>query len=103
MKNKALDSNLDFAGMTGDGVNRAANSFAKNTWSGHSNDGRDVNKGRGPLVGNASSSPMDVGPSVTKDAKQMTIATAKQGGKINGGTRVTMPANPDKINQGLKR
>ena len=94
---------MDFAGMAGDGVNRAANKYAKNQWSGHSNDGRDVNKGMGPRVGNASSSPMDVGPSATKDAKKMTIATAKQGGKINGGARVTMPANPDKINMGLKR
>jgi hypothetical protein len=103
MKNKAQHSNLDFDGMAGDGVNRAANPYAKNTWSGHSNDGRPVNKGRGPLVGNASSSPMKVGPSVTLDPHQMTIATAKQGGRINGGTRVTMPSTPDKINMGLKR
>lgn len=101
MKNKALDSNLDFDGMAGNGVNRAANKFAKNTWSGHSNDGRGVNKGRGPTHGNASSSPMKVGPSVTKDPHQMTIANSK-GGKINGGAKAMCPANPDKINMGMK-
>ena len=47
------DKNLNFNGMAGDGVNRGANRFAKNQWSGHSNDGRLVNKGRGPTVGNA--------------------------------------------------
>ena len=96
-------SNMDFDGMAGDGVNRAANKYAKNQWSGHSNDGRTVNKGMGPRVGNASSSPMAVGPSATKDPKKMTIATARQGGKITGGTKVAMPGNPDKINMGLKR
>ena len=100
MKNKTQDNSMAFDGMAGDGVNRAANPYAKNTWSGHSNDGRLVNKGMGPRVGNASSSPMKVGASVTRDPHQMTTATAKQGGKINGGTHVTMPSNPDKINVG---
>lgn len=96
---KKADSNLDFAGMAGDGVNRAANKYAKNQWSGHSNDGRDVNKGMGPRVGNASSSPMKVGPSVTRDPHQMTIANAK-GGKINGGAQAKCPPNPDAIYMG---
>lgn len=52
MKNTQSDKNLDFDGMKGDGVNRAANRFAGNHWSGHSNDGRLVNKGRGPTKGN---------------------------------------------------
>ena len=46
------DKNLNFNGMAGDGVNRGANRFAKNQWSGHSNDGRLVNMGRGPTKGN---------------------------------------------------
>jgi hypothetical protein len=46
------DTNLNFDGMAGDGVNRGANRFAKNQWSGHSNDGRLVNVGRGPTKGN---------------------------------------------------
>jgi hypothetical protein len=93
---KASDSNLDFDGMAGDGVNRAANKYAKNQWSGHSNDGRDVNKGMGPRTGNASSSPIQAGPSVTRDPHQMTIATSKAG-KINGGAHAKSPSNPDSI------
>lgn len=46
------DHNMDFDGMAGTGVNRGANRFAGNQWSGHSNDGRLVNKGRGPTRGN---------------------------------------------------
>jgi hypothetical protein len=45
-------NNLDFDGMAGDGVNRAKDRFAKNQWSGHSNDGRTVDFGRGPTKGN---------------------------------------------------
>jgi len=45
-------SNLDFDGMAGDGVNRGKNRFAGNQWSGHSNDGRTVDFGRGPTKGN---------------------------------------------------
>ena len=91
--------NLSFDGMAGDGVNRAPNKYAHNQWSGHSNDGRDVNKGMGPRKGNASSSPMTGGPSATKDKHKLTIATAA-GGKINGGASVTFPRNADKINYG---
>ena len=99
---KASDSNLDFDGMAGNGVNRAGNKYAKNQWSGHSNDGRGVNFGlmNSQRSGNASSSPMKVGPSVTRDPHQMTIATAAQGGKINGGANCRTWPNPDKINVG---
>ena len=48
MKNESLA----FDGAAGDGVNRAGNKYAKNHWSGHSNDGRGVNYGRGPTRGN---------------------------------------------------
>lgn len=105
MKNRALDANLDFDGMAGNGVNRAANRYAHNQWSGHSNDGRDVRFGRGPTVGNKSSSSMcDCGPGVTKDAHKLTIATAKQGGKINGGAHAkAFAGSPDSINVGMKK
>jgi hypothetical protein len=89
MKNKALDSNLDFDGMAGDGVNRAANKYAKNYHTGHSNDGRDVNFGRGPTKAG------HTGHSVPN-------VTAKSG-KINGGAHAKSPANPDSINMGMKR
>lgn len=93
-------TNLDFDGMAGTGVNRAPNRFAKNQYTGHSNDGRAVNMGRGPTRGNASSSPRAGGPSATRDPHQMTIATASQGGRIDGGTTVRGFSNPDKINLG---
>jgi hypothetical protein len=32
----------------------------------------------------------------------MTIATASQGGRINGGATAKCPSNPDKINVGNK-
>ena len=92
-----------FNGQMGDGVNRAKDPYAKNQWSGHSNDGRDVNFGRGPTVGNASSSPKHGGVSVTKDKHAMTIATAAQGGRIDGGTTVKGFGNPNSINVGMKK
>lgn len=98
------DTGLASSGMAGDGVNRSATTrrYSHNQWSGHSNDGRDVNLGlmQSQRKGNASSSPMRVGPSATRDAPAMTIATAAQGGRIDGGTHVKMPSNPDKINKG---
>ena len=95
----------DFAynGQMGDGVNRASNPYAKNAWSGHSNDGRTVNFGRGPTKGNASSAAMDIGPSATKDPKKMTIATASQGGIIGAGFKCPSYGNPDAINVGMKK
>lgn len=93
-----------FAGQMGDGVNRSAttNRYSHNQWSGHSNDGRDVNFGlmQSQRVGNASSSPRDVGPSATRDPKRMTIATASQGQPIGAGFHCPPVGNPDKINKG---
>jgi hypothetical protein len=42
-------------GTSSEGFSRGTNKYAKNQWSGHSNDGREVNMGRGPTVGNKSS------------------------------------------------
>lgn len=95
---RATDSNLDFDGMAGTGVNRAANPYAGN----QTGMAMKTNYGRGPLKGNASSAPMAVGPSATKDKHKLTIATAAQGGKINGGAAVKGFANPDAINVGMK-
>ena len=93
-----------FAGQMGDGVNRSAttNRYSHNQWSGHSNDGRDVNFGlmQSQRTGNASSSPMRVGPSATRDAHQMTIATAAGGQPIGSGFHCPPVGNPDKINRG---
>ena len=92
--------NLDFDGMAGDGVNRSGNRFAGN----QSGLTAKENYGRGPLKGNASDSGNErgIGPSATKDKHKLTIATASQGGKINGGARAECPSNPDKINVGNK-
>lgn len=92
------DMNLAFDGMAGDGVNRMTNKYAGNQSGLKSKE----NYGMGPRKGNASSSPDKVGPSVTKDKHKMTIATASQGGKINGGAEARCPANPNKINVGMK-
>ncbi len=39
-------------GSADKGYSRGPNKYAKNQWSGHSNDGREVNFGRGPTKGN---------------------------------------------------
>ena len=99
MKMKS-DSNLDYAGMAGDGVNRmAGNQYCHNPMPGFANPDR-INKGRGPLKGNASSSPEKIGPPATRDKLKLTIATAAQGGRINGGAMCRTWPNPDKINVG---
>jgi hypothetical protein len=92
------ETNLDFDGMAGDGVNRTSNKYSGN----HSGLTAKENYGNKTFTGNASDSAMDVGPSATKDPKKMTIATAAQGGKIQGGATAKGFGNPDKINVGMK-
>jgi hypothetical protein len=97
------DESFAFNGQMGDGVNRAKNPYAHNTWSGHSNDGRDVNFGlmQSQRKGNASSSPKKVGPPATRDPHAMTIATAAGGMPVEGNMgRPKGFSNPDKINVG---
>ena len=98
------DSGLAASGMAGDGVNRAANPYAGNQYRGGKRvESTQTNVGMGPRVGNKSSSADSVGPSATKDAKKLTIATAAQGGKINGGAARKEWPNPDSINVGMKK
>lgn len=105
-------------GAASPGFSRGSNKFSHNQWSGHSNDGRLVNKGRGPTVGNQDHKPMNVGPSATKDSFRPAPTSANPGvhqGKelftgtkqvrTPGGTRSWDPqkgqnykGNPDKIN-----
>lgn len=102
MKHKASDSNLDFDGMAGNGVNRRSGSTSCANRFSLGAKADSINKGKGPTKGNASSSAMNVGPSATKDPHKLTIATAK-GGKINGGAaRKPFGGAPDKINVGNK-
>jgi hypothetical protein len=95
------DSNLDFDGMAGDGVNRAGNRHAGNQ-SGLS---MKENYGRGPVKGNIDkeTSERGEGKSVTKDPMRRAPMTAgDKAGKINGGATVKGFGNPDKINVGSK-
>lgn len=88
--------NLDFNGQGGQG-------FSRNKGNGGNYSGQTMreNYGRGPVKGNQSSASMMRG-SATGDKHKLTIATASQGGKINGGAMARCPANPDKINMGMK-
>jgi len=113
-----LDPNLDFDGMAGTGVNRGANRFAKNQWSGHSNDGRLVNFGRGPTKGNDGMchNPGTPSQSVTKDRGQRPPVSAvpavpaqgsvrdniNRGHQVRGSgmTTVRKPTQPDSIRVG---
>ena len=108
------DTNMNFDGM--ENMRPAAlKRFAGNKWSGHSNDGREVNFGRGPTVGNDGScdTPKNLGASVTKDTARKAPTAAMpslpaQGSvrdSINrgsqfrgeGGVMAKSPTNPDKI------
>jgi hypothetical protein len=109
-------SNMEFDGI-GAGPKKGSSKFAHNQWSGHSNDGRDVNFGRGPTKGNDGMchNPGTPSSSVTKDkAKRPPVsavpAVPAQGSvrdSINrgsqyrgeGGTQVRKPS-PDNIRIG---
>jgi hypothetical protein len=110
-------SNMNFDGI-GDGPKKGSSRFAHNQWSGHSNDGREVNKGRGPTVGNDGrcDTPKNLSASVTRDSDRRPMTSAvpslpAQGSirdNINrgsqyrgqGGTMPKCPPNPDKIRVG---
>jgi hypothetical protein len=102
------DSNLDFDGMAGNGVNRAKNRFAHNQWSGHSNDGRLVDFGRGPTKGNQDydghqgahrEPPTRSLPASTKIKNPDYINGGAQY-RGQGGVTAKCPPNADKINVG---
>ena len=90
----------------GPGFSRGTNKYAKNQWSGHSNDGRLVDFARGPTVGNASSSPKakNASGNPTKDPHRMTIATAGASRVVRdiGGVNAVKPKNLDYINGGAQ-
>ena len=112
------DTTLKFDGAERETTGRVRAGVHVNKWSGHLNDGRLVNKGRGPTVGNNGDcdTPKNLGASVTKDAHRKppvssTPAVPKQGSvrdSINrgaqnrgaGGTTVKKPSDPDSIRIG---
>ena len=112
------DKNMNFDGMESMSPSRSSKHMT-NTWSGHMNDGRLVQKAQAPnRTGNDGSCdvPRNLASSVTQDRgrKPMTAATPKlpaQGSvrdSINrgsqyrgeGGVMAKSPANPDKIRVG---
>jgi hypothetical protein len=94
-----------FNGQMGDGVNRmhGRDAVCANPNAHLVKNPDAINHGliQSNRRGNASDSHADrmtsVGPSATKDANRHTVATASQGGRINGGAERKQPSNPDKI------
>ena len=101
-------SGLAFNGQGGSGYSRNNSQKVQvNEWSGHANDGRLVNKGRGPTVGNKSNKKtpgtdampgLQTGKDMFKGSQQV---------RTPGGTRAWDPkceqnykGNADKINMG---
>ena len=91
------DRNMNFDGMESIAP-KGSTKYQTNAWSGHMNDGRLVNKGRGPTVGNQDHAAMKVGPAVTKDAYRAAPTSAlpastkiKNPDYINGGAQVRTP------------
>ena len=82
------ETNLDFAGMAGDGVNRKSGCYTGNQYGATMPE----NAGQGPRKGNTSSNPAGA---------PKTIATAAQGGKITGGATAKGFGNADSINVGI--
>jgi hypothetical protein len=103
-------------GTSSEGFSRGTNKYAKNQWSGHSNDGREVNFGRGPTKGNDGScghsgmphvgaKPPVAGVPAHAPGKDMFTGSAQV--RTPGGTRAFEPkagqnykGNPNSINVG---
>ena len=112
------DQGLGFDGAGRESTGKVRGGVHVNKWSGHMNDGRLVNKGRGPTVGNNGmcDTPRNLGASVTRDSDRRpptaaTPALPKQGSvrdNINRGaqvrgsgmTSVKKPGDPDSIRIG---
>lgn len=112
------DQGLGFDGAGRESTGRVRAGVHVNQWSGHRNDGRLVNQGRGPTVGNNGDcdTPKNLGASVTRDAHRRPPTSAvppvpAQGSvrdNINrgsqyrgpGGTTVKRPSSPDSIRVG---
>ena len=98
------DKNMDFDGMQSMAPSRSSK-YQTNHWSGHSNDGRLVNKGRGPTVAGQTGkkTPGTVGgvPAVPKQGSvRDNINRGSQVRNPGGTTMVKCPPNPDKIRVG---
>ena len=97
-------SNMNFDGI-GDGPKKGSSRFAGNQWSGHSNDGRLVNKGRGPTVAGHTGhkTPGSVGGVPAVPAQGSVRDSINRGSQVRnpgGTTQVKCPPNPDQIRVG---
>jgi hypothetical protein len=108
MSKSQSDKNLDFDGMTGNGVNRAKDRFAGNQHT-KTNPDALINKGRGPTVGNKSDvdSTYPKADPVKAFVPGKDMFTGKPQVRTPGGTRAWEPkagqnytGNADKINSG---
>jgi hypothetical protein len=117
MKSTQSDKGLGFDGAAEVAAKKPSQSVKKNQWSGHSNDGREVNMGRGPTKGNdgkchhsgmahaGKMPPTSAVPAVP--AQGSTRDNINRGTQQRGGGREFMPSatqnykgNPDRINSG---
>ena len=87
-------SGLAFNGQGGEGYSRL-NKYEGNHFNGKSDGSKNINKGRGPTVGNKDFESMRVGPSATKDSYREAPATVGVSGR-----EVPKIKNTDSINYG---
>jgi hypothetical protein len=95
-------------GAASPGFSRGSDKYAKNQWSGHSNDGREVNFGRGPTKGNQDYDAMQGAHREPPTRALPANVKIKNPDYINGGaqvrgaggTQVKKPGADSKINVG---
>jgi hypothetical protein len=94
-------------GTSSEGFSRGPNKYAKNQHTGHSNDGREVNFGRGPTVGNKSTKSTPGTDSMPALQCGKDMFTGKPQVRTPGGTRAFEPkagqnykGDPNSINVG---
>jgi hypothetical protein len=78
-------------GAAGPGFSRGSDKFSHNHWSGHSNDGREVNFGRGPTKGNQDYDAMQGKHREPPTAGLPASTKIKNPDYINGGAQVRTP------------
>jgi len=105
------DTTLKFDGAERESTGRVNSKMHTNQWSGHANDGREVNFGRGPTVAGRTGhkTPGSTGTVPALPAQGSVRDSINRGPQVRtpGGTRAWMPSatqnyngNPDKIRIG---